>query len=144
VLYRATRAIAASPEAVWAVLTDFARYPEWNPFTPTVMVEGPLAAGAPVALHTRLRGRIVVQRETVRRVSPPTTLVWGVRFPIGAIRAERVQRLETTPEGCRYVTEDRIEGPLAPVVERLYDSSLREGFAAMAEALGERVESASR
>lgn len=138
-LYRATCDLAAEPEAVWAVLIAFERYPEWNPFTPRVVLDGPLAPGSTVALHTRLRGRIVVQRETVRRVVPPRELVWGVRFPLGAIRAERVQRLEATDAGCRYVTEDRIEGPLSPIVEGLFGASLREGFAAMADALRGRL-----
>lgn len=140
VLYRATCDIAAAPESVWAVLVDFASYPEWNPFTPRVVLDGALAPGTTVALHTRLRGRIVVQKETVRRVMAPRELVWGVRFPVGAIRAERVQRLEPRDGGCRYVTEDRIEGPLSAVVERLYGASLREGFGALAEALAKRCE----
>lgn len=141
-LYRSECTIAAPPERVWAVLTDFAAYPEWNRFTPRIDLEGPLAAGSTVALHTRLRGRIQVQREQVRRVDEPRELVWGVRFPLGAIRAERVQRIEPTEDGCRYVSEDRIEGPLSFVVERMFGASLREGFAAMAEGLRERVERA--
>lgn len=135
VLYRSECTIAASPEEVWAVLTDFAGYREWNSFTPRVDLKGPLAPGSTVALHTRLRGRIQVQREQVRRVVEPRELVWGVRFPLGVIRAERAQRIEPTQGGCRYVSEDRIEGPLSFVVERLFGRSLREGFAAMAEEL---------
>ncbi len=140
VLYRSECTIAASPEEVWAVLTDFEAYPKWNSFTPRVDLEGPLAPGSTVALHTRLRGRIQVQREEVRRVVEPRELVWGVRFPLGVIRAERVQRIEPTDGRCRYISEDRIEGPLSFVVERLLGRSLREGFAAMAQELQERVE----
>jgi hypothetical protein len=40
--------IAASATTVWAVLTDFPRYGEWNPFLERVATE--LVPGAPVAM----------------------------------------------------------------------------------------------
>ena len=39
--------LPASPEKSWEVLTDFARYPDWNPYLPRV--EGKLAAGETVS-----------------------------------------------------------------------------------------------
>ena len=42
--------IDASPEAVWSVLTDLDRYPEWNPFI--------TAASGVVAVGERLKNHI--------------------------------------------------------------------------------------
>jgi uncharacterized protein YndB with AHSA1/START domain len=41
---RAQVDIQASPERVWEVLTDFAAYPEWNPFI--VQASGAVAPGS--------------------------------------------------------------------------------------------------
>jgi len=41
--------IDASPDQVWAVLSDFERYPDWNPFI--VSATGTLLPGARLALR---------------------------------------------------------------------------------------------
>ena len=57
--------ISATPAHVWTVLTDLARYREWNPFIERVECPTPLTVGDPIVLHVRwTNGR------TTR--SPPT------------------------------------------------------------------------
>lgn len=41
--------LAATPERVWAVLTDFAAYPEWNPFVRRI--NGKAEAGASLCIR---------------------------------------------------------------------------------------------
>jgi len=139
--YRSEILIDATDEQVWDVLIDLPRYGEWNPFT--VAVRSALEIGADVDMDVRLNGRVRHQRESLRAFQPPRCLVWGMQLgPRWLLRAERRQTLVVEAETrTRYVTEDRIEGWLAPLVEVLFGRSLTEGFAAMAEALKERVES---
>ncbi len=40
--------IQASPEKVWAILTDFGKYPEWNPFIKSVT--GEVAVGKKISI----------------------------------------------------------------------------------------------
>ena len=143
--YRAEIEIDAPPDRVWAVLHDLPRYAEWNPFT--LKVESSLALGAPVDMrvHMPVRGLTISQREYVRACDPPRSgsvgrLDWGTRMLGGwLVRAERTQRVEALPGGrTRYVTEDVIEGPFAPLVRRLFGRDLQQGFEAMASALEAR------
>ena len=46
--------ISASPETVWALLTDLESYPEWNPYSRRV--EGTLEVGEVVRVEVRHRG----------------------------------------------------------------------------------------
>ncbi len=122
------------------MLVDLPRYGEWNPFT--VAVRSTLEVGAEVDMDVRLNGRMRRQRETVLAVQPHRRLDWGMQLgPRWLLRAERHQRL-TAEQGARtrYVTVDRIEGWLAPLVHLLYGRTLTAGFAAMTAALKERVE----
>ena len=62
-----------APQAfVWEVLLDYARYPEWNPYT--VRVESTCVVGDPVDLYLpdpNRPGELMHQREWVCLVDPP-------------------------------------------------------------------------
>ena len=141
-VFRAECVIDASAQTVWTALTDFDRYPEWNPFT--VEVRTPLEVGAPVDMRVHMSGwkMTLSQRETIRELRAPERLVWGMQMLGGLVRAERVQTIETLnhdPPRCRYVTEDTIEGPLGALVFGLFGGSLERGFRDVAEGLRAEV-----
>lgn len=67
--------IDATPNEVWAVLTDTAGYREWNPFL--ISMEGDLVEGA--RLTNRMKpanGGVMTFRPTVLTVSPGKELRW--------------------------------------------------------------------
>lgn len=134
--------IDAAPERVFDILVDLAAYPEWNPFTPRV--ESSLELGAPVHLHVRLRGKKLSHRvEYVSALERPSRLCWGAS--IGArflLRAERCQTLEPLADGrTRYVNEDVLSGPLAPLAMWSFGGAMQRGFDDVALALKKRAES---
>jgi hypothetical protein len=113
---------------VWQILTDVARYGEWNPFTPRV--ETTLRIGDPVHLHVRLVGERLVRRVEVVTRNEPYTLGWemkmGARF---LLHAERVQVLTRVDESrTRYMTEDCFSGWLRPLVLTLFGRAMERGF----------------
>lgn len=132
--------IQAPAREVWAVLVDFARYPEWNPFTPEVEAE--LAVGAPVRLRVSMPGRRELERvEQINRVEPERALCWGMHMGHRALLcANRWQVLEPVRAATRYTTADRFSGLLVPLVMALYGGPMQLGFQQMADALKVRVE----
>ncbi|MFW5920299.1 MAG: SRPBCC domain-containing protein [Polyangiales bacterium] len=138
---RAEAVIEAPRETVWAVLADLPRYPEWNPFT--VRVRSTLRVGDPVDMRVMLHGVPHPQREWIRSVSHCEHICWGMHMlSPKLLRAERWQTLETLgPDRTRYVSEDRLEGPLVPLVLRTYGGAMQRGFDALATALKHRAES---
>lgn len=136
--YSASARLSAPVEAVWAVLTDLEQYPSWNPFT--VRVQSSLVVGARVVMRVRLGWLTIRQVEWVSDVAPPERLAWRMRTPARwLLRAERVQTLVRTAEGCEYHTVDTIGGLLEPVVGWLFGSALERGFAGVAAALEARL-----
>ena len=138
--------IQASREQVWQILTDTARYAEWNPFTP--QIDGRLLLGETLGLHVRMpkRGDRVQyeQLEIMQHAEAESSnLAWGMRVlsPL-LLRALREQIIISTgPHSCQYYSSDSFSGLLSPLVYRLFQQDIQQGFDAVAHALKSRAES---
>jgi hypothetical protein len=132
--------IDAPAETVWAVLTDLAAYPEWNPFIPSI--DGPLEPGA------RLRVRIVPPgtggmnlRPRLLTVAAPHELRWLGRLGLPRV-FDGEHRFEITAldDGrVRFVHAESFRGVLVPFVGRLLRRTST-GFEQMNAALKARAE----
>jgi hypothetical protein len=135
--------IAAPPRAVWDVLVDFPRYPEWNPFTVGVETSGKV--GDPVLLDVQLGERRLAMRERMRVHEPGRRIGWGLRILGGVLLdCTRVQELEDLGDGrTRYVCHESFRGLLVPLFFNRYREAMQRGFSATGEALAWRVTAAS-
>lgn len=135
--------ISAPPAVVWKVLTDFERYPEWNPFL--VAVRGSLTVGSelriavspPESREYHLLPKVVTcepERELRWRGK------WGANF---LFRGEHFFRLVPVGEDrTRVVHGEDFGGVLVRFLGRKLTLIAR-GFVFMNQALKRRVESAS-
>jgi hypothetical protein len=72
-------AINATPARVWAVLTDFPHYTEWNPFV--LQVEGSVDRNATIRYRFEMpRGIRIWTRATVLRFEPERELRFSANF----------------------------------------------------------------
>ncbi len=134
--------VDAPPERVWEVLTDFAAYPEWNPFM--FSVEGAAETGAHLQIAMQRRGGMVLRfRARVVVSDPPRELAWsgeGLKGHLpGLVRGER--RVVIDPlanDRSRLRMRTTFSGLLAPLMGWL--ERYREAFAEMELALKVRAE----
>ena len=137
--------IHAPAERVWAVVSDLARYPEWNPFV--VSCASTLVPGDPIAMRVRIFPLFAQpQREQILEHERGRWLCYGLRpSRLGALASRRSH--EVTAEGAsltRYVSHFELSGWLAPLVRWLLGARLQAGFAAMSAALKARAETLAR
>lgn len=134
--------IAASPQAVWDVLTDFGAYGTWNPFM--TRIEGTAEVGTRLVVHmSPPGGRATTFRPTVLDVVPGRELRWVGRLgPRGLFDGVHSFVLTGKPEGStELVHAERFTGVLVPLLKGLVKNS-SVGFEAFNRALKERVETA--
>ncbi|WP_305066112.1 SRPBCC domain-containing protein [Methanoculleus sp.] len=138
---RAETVIAAPPAVVWRVLTDFAAYPDWNPFI--LSIEGKPWVGTRLTVDIRPPGRKSMRfRPRVLRVAKDHELRWIGRVLIAGL-FDGEHRFTIIPEGdgSRFVQAEVFTGLLVPAVE--LTGILRAthlGFLLMNRALRERAE----
>jgi hypothetical protein len=135
--------IDAPPDRVWAVLTDFERYPEWNPFVTEV-------AGVPetgATLRVRLSppgGRGITLKPRVTAVEGARTFEWLGRLLVpGLFDGRHRFELAPTPTGTRFTQHETFTGVLVPLLARSLDRHTATGFDQMNAALKARVEKVS-
>jgi hypothetical protein len=135
--------INAPAEKVWRVLTDFAAYPEWNPFVRRA--DGEVSVGARLVVTIQPSGAKGMSfRPTVLVADPNRELRWygQLWFP-GLFEGEHSFSIEPLgDQRVRFVHRERFTGILVPLLTRMLDGGTRHGFELMNQALKLRAESA--
>jgi hypothetical protein len=101
--------IAATPENVWAVLSDLVSYPRWHPVF--LSVTGQLDEGSTLTITTThpTTGRKITGKVKVRAVEPDRELRWVSKMA-GVTISERVFALSPDAAGTSLVQSQTYRG----------------------------------
>jgi Polyketide cyclase / dehydrase and lipid transport len=134
--------IDAPAQIVWDVLTDFARYEEWNPLT--VRVETNLRAGEMFKLWGRSgeTGQVAPYDMELMAYKPPHLISWGLPqsagYPFWSRRDQIVEAVGA--ERSAYKTTDLVFGAGAEEFLKSNFGWIEAGIRNVATALKKRAE----
>ncbi|TDC78389.1 SRPBCC domain-containing protein [Micromonospora sp. KC606] len=134
--------IDASPDGVWAVLTDFAAYREWNPFIREAA--GQARVGETLTLRMFPgKGRPITFTPRVLAADPGRELRWRGRLLVPGLFDGEHRFLLSAVEGrTRLVQSERFTGLLVRPLGSVIDGTSA-NFDRFNEALRERAEKSS-
>jgi hypothetical protein len=132
--------IEGTTEEVWAVLSDFGAYGDWNPGMEEV--EGEAVVGSRLSIVFKLKGhRTMKMRPTVLAAEPGRELRWiGHLLMPGIFDGEH--RFEIHADGLdrvRFVQGERFKGVLVPFLRKTIEVDTVQTFGAVNAALAARV-----
>ena len=136
--------IDAPAERVWAVVIDFPRYREWNPFI--VKAAGEPRVGERLEVTIVAAGMKPVSfKPRVLEVDPGRLIRWkGVLWVPGLFDGRHALSVESLPgDRSRFTTHADVTGILVPVLGKVMRAS-QKGFEQMAAALKDRVAALER
>ena len=135
--------IKAPPEQVWAVLSDFPRHSEWNPFIRSIA--GDLKAGSRLDVSIKPPGgKAMSFKPTLLKVQPNVELRWLGRVLLpGVFDGEHIFELNAIEDGSstRLTHREEFRGVLVPFLWKSLNTNTRQGFEDMNKVLKELVES---
>jgi hypothetical protein len=134
----ATIQIDVPPEAVWAVLTDFGRYPVWNPLFREA--SGQVTAGSRITLRSvhPANGRLMTVKPKITVADPAAELRWAADLP-GIIGGEHSFVLTPADGGTRLVQSETFRGLLVGFSAKTLLRA-EASFRALNEAIKKRAE----
>lgn len=138
--FHVTLSIRGSADAVWAVLTDGARWTDWN--TTIEKFEGSIAPGGKVKIWVKANpGRAFPL--AVSTFEAPRRLVFSGGMPLGLFQG--VRTFELTPKGqsTEFSMREIYSGLLAPLITKSIPD-LQPAFDEFAECLRRTVEGGAR
>lgn len=133
--------INAPAASVWAVLTDFAAYPEWNSFI--TAISGSLAEGGRLNVCIQPQGgRAMRFKPRILACRAPHEMRWLGSLPLrGLFDGEHYFLLEALSEQqTRLIHGERFSGLLVGLVEASLDKHTLPAFEQMNRELKQRAE----
>jgi hypothetical protein len=139
-VYQASTTIAATPEAIWAILTNAAGYPEWDPGVERI--EGRIAPGEKITAYTKISpGRAFPV--TVTEFEPGHKMAWASGMPLGLFKGERTFTLSPRANGVTdFTLREEFSGLLLGLIGRSIPD-MTTTFEQFAAGLKRRAERAS-
>lgn len=135
--FQTSTTIHAPAATIWALLTDAAAYPKWNPTV--TRIDGDIALGEKITVHATISpGRAFPVK--VEALEPNTRMVWAGGMPLGLFRGARTFTLTPRGEGAvEFAMREEFTGLMAPLITRSIPD-LTPAFEAFAAALKEAAE----
>ena len=132
--------ISAPQERVWAILTDFAAYPEWNPFMQSI--SGPLKVGERLSVRIQPPGgKSMSFRPKILIVKPNQELRWMGRLILpGLFDGEHYFQLTPAKDRTLLKQGENFSGLIVQLMGSSTFEQTGRGFAGMNEALKKRAE----
>jgi hypothetical protein len=114
--YESEASIDASPDAIWAILTDAPAYGAWD--SGVDRVEGTIAPGETIKVHSHANpGRAFPVKVT--DYQPGRAMTWSGGTPLGLFRGVRTFALEPGANGStRFHMREEYTGPMLPLIWR--------------------------
>lgn len=127
--------IAAPPQAVWTILLDFPRYPDWNPFIRRI--EGPPEPGGRLDFVFRIHPGLTLSAEgRLHRLEEARALSWtGHAGDPRLLSVEHWFVLDPQGAGTRLVQGENFFGAGASGWTYLFARLLRRAYDDMNQAL---------
>ncbi len=114
--------IAAEPDAVWHVLTDFEGRPAWNPDVKSMSIHGDVAPGT--TFQWKSGPASITSR--IQHAERPRLIAWtGKTFGTSAIH---MYRLEARDGGTVVYTEESFDGWLARLLRGRMKKTLQDAL----------------
>ncbi len=135
----ATTPIAAPPEQVWRLLTDFGAYPAWNPFVRRI--EGRLEVGSRLSVDLKPTDKpATTLRPTIVDLEPGRSFTWlgHVGVP-GVLDGRHSFTVKAQGGGTRLVQHEVLSGALTPLFRSMLTRDTPAAFEASNDALAVQV-----
>lgn len=135
--------VQASAERVWQILTDFASFPQWNPFIRQASGNAILGGKLKVTIQPSGASGMTF-RPTVLKAEPQRELRWlGHLLIPGLFDGEHIFTIEALgPDRVRFTQREIFNGLLVPLLAQNLDKDTQRGFAEMNQALKAKAEQA--
>jgi len=135
--YSVRKTINASPDKVWALLTDAASYPDWN--RAVVSLRGRIGVGEKIRLVSVVDPKRTFKLK-VAELDRPHRMVWSSGMPLGLFKGVRTYELTPAGDGgTEFSMAEEFSGPLAPMITKAIPD-LTESFQQWADGLKQAAE----
>lgn len=113
--YEASSTIIASPDEIWAILTDAHGYAGWD--SGVVGVEGTIAPGEQLKVTSEANPKRAFPVK-VTEFQPGRSMTWSGGMPLGLFKGVRTFKLSPENGATRFIMREEYSGPLLPLIWR--------------------------